>query len=167
MQDGELSLLIVVPRTGLDACQSLRRALGEDPTVQVIVDRRFTERRARAEPGRPERRRGERRLRSNGDAEFRADRWIAVPRVAVPIDLRDPDARALLFLCCSQHVVPCQQCQDVYRLGWITRAGSGTFPCPRCGSDLTRMVVTHAQACQYWAERETGATRPQAQAATG
>lgn len=153
MQDGEGSLLIVVPRTGLDACRSLRRTFEEDSTVQVIVDRRLTDRRIRAGTYQPERRRGDRRLRSDADAELRVDRWIAVPRAEGHIDLRDPDAKAILFLCCSQHIVPCQRCQNTYRLGWISDAGSGVFPCPLCGSDLTQIVVAHAHTCRYWANR--------------
>jgi len=153
MQDSERALLIVVPRTGLDACRSLRRTFEEDSTVQVIVDRRLTERRTRAGAYQPERRRGDRRLRSEANAELSADRWIAVPRASAPIDFRDPDAKAILFLCCSQHVVPCQKCQDTYRLGWISDAGSGVFPCPLCGSDLTQLVAAHAQTCRYWANR--------------
>ena len=153
MQDGQRSLLIVVPRTGHNG-----RVLAEDSTIQVIVDRRVTERRVRGEPNQPERRCGDRRRRSDADAELRAGRWIIVPRVSAQIDLCDPDARAILFLCCSQHVVPCQRCQDAYRLGWIAHAGSGTFPCPLCGSDLTQMVVAHAQACRYWAGPVLAAT---------
>ena len=153
MQDGERSLLIVVPRTGLEACRSLRRAFGEDSTVQVIVDRRLTERRIRADTYRPERRRGDRRLRSDADAELRIDRWVAVPRASGQIDFREPDAKAILFLCCSHHVVPCQRCQNTFRLGWIAHADSGVFPCPLCGNDLTQIVVAHAQTCPYWANR--------------
>ena len=157
MRDGERPLVVVVPRTGLEACESLRRALGEDSTVQVIVDRRFGERRVRAEPGRPEQRRGGRRRRSDVDVDFKAGRWIAVARADGHIDLGDPDARAILVLCCSQHVIPCGGCQDTYRLGWIARAGTGAVPCPRCGGDLTRVVAAHAQSCRYWVDREAGA----------
>ncbi|HBH03349.1 MAG TPA: hypothetical protein DDZ42_15760 [Candidatus Rokubacteria bacterium] len=169
MQDGERPLLVVVPRTGLEACRSLGLALGEDSTVQVIVDRRLTDRRVRADTHQPERRRGDRRLRSDAEADFRAGRWIAVARAAGRIDFSDPDARAILFFCCSQHVVPCESCQNTYRLGWIARAGSDAFPCPLCGSDLTPIVVAHAQTCRYWVDREAGAERRErpAQAATG
>jgi len=153
MQDGERSLLIVVPRTGLEACRSLRRAFGEDSTVQVIVDRRLTERRIRAGTYRPERRCGDRRLRPDTDAELSVDRWVAVPRASGQIDIREPDAKAILFLCCSHHVVPCQRCQNTFRLGWIAHADSGVFPCPLCGNDLTQIVVAHAQTCPYWANR--------------
>jgi len=161
MQDAERALLIVVPKTGLDACRSLQRAFTEDSTVQVILDRRRTDRRVRTDSHEPERRRHDRRRSADGTTALRAARWIAVPRAAGNIDLGDPDARAILFLCCTQHVVPCQGCQNTYRLGWISRGASGTFPCPRCGNDLTPIVAAHAESCPYWAHRRTGAARPE------
>jgi len=39
MQNGERSILIVVPRTGQDACRSLSHTFADDSTVEVIVDR--------------------------------------------------------------------------------------------------------------------------------
>lgn len=175
MQDGQRSLLIVVPRNGQDAGRSLNQVFGEDPTVQVVVDRRVTERRSQAGAHRPERRRSERRTRLEADADLRVDRWIAIPRTAGQIDIRDPDATAILFLCCSQHAVPCQRCQNTYRIGWISRSDPAQLPCPLCGSDLTQVITAHAQTCVYWANR-VGAKRPlsrvavsepPAQAATG
>src|SRR6266850_2676237 len=160
MQDGERSILIVVPRTGQDACRSLCHTFADDSTVQVIVDRRFTDRRAQAGMHRPERRRGDRRIRPDADAELRVDRWIAVPRASAQVDFRDSDASEILFLCCSQHIVPCQRCQNTYRLGWISRSDPGVFPCPLCGSDLTEVVAAHAQVCSYWVDRRAAAKRP-------
>jgi len=178
MGDGERSLLIVVPRTGLDACRSLTQTFADDATVRVIVDRRLGDRRVRDGNGnyRPERRHGDRRTRPDAEAELKVNRWIAVPRAAGSIDFRDPDTRAILFLCCSQHVIPCQRCQNTYRLGWISRSDPGVFPCPQCGSDLTQVVVAHAQTCAYWVDRgvavkrpltRVGMHEPPAQAATG
>ena len=40
MQNGEHSILIVVPRTGENACRSLRHTFADDSTLEVIVDRR-------------------------------------------------------------------------------------------------------------------------------
>jgi hypothetical protein len=175
-EDGERSLLIVVPRTGLDACRSLTQTFADDATVQVIVDRRTGDRRVGNGNYRPERRQGDRRHRADAEAELKVNRWIAVPRAGGAIDFRDPDAKAILFLCCSQHAVPCQRCQNTYRLGWISRSDPGILPCPLCGSDLTPVVVAHAHTCVYWVGRgaaskrplsRVGAPEPPAQAATG
>jgi len=146
------SLLIVVPKTGTDACRSLSQTFADDASVQVIVDRRGTERRVHANGHRPERRQSDRRGRLENDAELQVDRWIAVPRASGTVDFRDLDVKAILFLCCNNHVVPCQKCQDTYRLGWISHVEPGALPCPRCGTDLTEVVVAHAQTCHYWAD---------------
>ena len=175
MQNGERSILIVVPRTGQDACRSLSHTFADDSAVEVIVDRRFKDRRAADGAYRPERRRSDRRLRLDGDAELKVDRWIAVPRATAKIDFDDADSKAILFLCCSQHIVPCQRCQNTYRLGWISRSELGVFPCPLCGSDLTPVVTAHAEVCSYWVNRgsmkkplsRVGASEPPAQAARG
>jgi hypothetical protein len=176
MQDGQRSLLIVVPRNGQGAGRSLSQVFGEDPTVQVVIDRRFTERRMQTGAHRPERRRGDRRTRREADAELQGDRWIAIPRASGHVDFRDPDAKAILFLCCGQHAVPCQRCQNTYRIGWVSRSDPSRFPCPLCGSDLTQVIDAHVQTCVYWVERVAGSKRPltragvsepPAQAATG
>ncbi|PYO12233.1 MAG: hypothetical protein DMD75_07920 [Candidatus Rokuibacteriota bacterium] len=175
MLNGERSILIVVPRGGQDACRSLSHTFADDSTVEVIVDRRLTDRRSGNGAHRPERRQGDRRTRPDADAELKVDRWIAVPRTTAKVDFDDPDSKAILFLCCSQHIVPCQRCQNTYRLGWVSRSELGVFPCPLCGSDLTSVVTAHAQVCSYWANRSSvrrplsrvGATEPSAQAATG
>jgi len=166
MQNGERSILIVVPRNGQDACRSLSHTFADDSTVEVIVDRRLRDRRAGNGTYRPERRHGDRRTRREGDAELKVDRWIAVPRTTTRIDFDDPDSKAILFLCCSQHIVPCQRCQNTYRLGWISRSEPGEFPCPLCGSDLTPVVTAHAQVCSYWVNRN-GVERPLSSVAAG
>ena len=175
MLNGERSILIVVPRGGQDACRSLSHTFADDSTVEVIVDRRLTDRRSGNGAHRPERRQGDRRTRPDADAELKVDRWIAVPRTTAKVDFDDPDSKAILFLCCSQHIVPCQRCQNTYRLGWVSRSELGVFPCPLCGSDLTSVVAAHAQVCSYWVKgsgvrrplSRVGATEPSAQAATG
>ena len=160
--DGQVaqSLVIVVPRVKLDLCESLSNSFGDDAKVQVILDRRFMDRRVRADRHQPEQRRGDRRSRSDMEAELRAGRCIVVPHASGKIDFLDPDTQAILFLCCSHHVVACQQCQSTYRLSWIPRVDRGVFPCPLCGNDLTPTVVAHAQTCRYWANRGTGAKKP-------
>lgn len=153
------SLRIIVPRDRVELCRSLERTFGEDTKVQVIVDRRLGDRRVRTDTYDPDRRQGDRRRRSDIDSALRAGRWVAVPRVAGHIDFLDPDARAILFLCCSEHVVPCQQCQNTYRLRSISPRDTGVFLCPLCGNDLTPTVVAHVQTCRYWTSRGKGAHR--------
>ena len=82
------------------------------------------------------------------------------------MDFRDLDAKAILFLCCSQHAVPCQKCQNTYRIGWISRSDSAPSPCPLCGSDLTAVIAAHVQTCAYWTSRVAGA-RPESQVGVG
>lgn len=148
-----------MPRVRLELCQSLSRSFGDG--AKVILDRRLEDRRARADGHGPERRRGERRRGSDMDAELRAGRWVVRPGAPGRVDLIGPDARAILFLCCAEHVVPCQRCQSTYRLRWIPRVNGNGFPCPRCGEDLTPSVAGHAQSCGYWAAHGggTGALR--------
>src|SRR5256885_15508500 len=112
MQNGERSILIVVPRTGQDACRSLSHTFADDSADEVIVDRRFKDRRAADGAYRPERRRSDRRLRLDGGAELKGDPGIAVPRATAEIDFDGPGSKALLFLCCSQHILPCPRCQN-------------------------------------------------------
>ena len=153
----EQSLVIIVPRAKPELCRSLSHAFGDDANVQVIPDRRLKERRANGDGNGLERRGGDRRLRTDMDAELRAGRWIVVRCASGHVDFLDSKAQAILFLCCSHHAVPCQKCQNTYQLRWIPRADPGAFPCPLCGNDLTPTVVAHAQACRYWARRGTGA----------
>src|SRR5438309_5190345 len=175
MLNGERSILIVVPRGGQDACRSLSHTFADDSTVEVIVDRRLTDRRSGNGAHRPERRQGDRRTRPDADAELKVDRWIAVPRTTAKVDFDDPDSKAILFLCCSHHIVPCLRSTKTYRLGWVSRSELGVFPCPLCGSDLTSVVTAHGPVCSYWVKgsgvrrplSRVGATEPSAQAATG
>ena len=152
---GEGALLIVIPRSRPGQSESLSHSFGTDSKVCVILDRRFGDRRQHAGAHGFERRRGDRRSSSDAEAELARGRWIAVATGYRQIDFLDPDNRAILFLCCEQHLIPCQKCQDIYRLGWISRGDRGTLACPRCGNDLTAIVAVHAQACHYWANRLT------------
>jgi len=162
---GEGTLLIVIPRSLADGREQLSHSFGTDSKVQVILDRRFGDRRNRADAHGYERRRGDRRGSSDAEAELAAGKWIAVASASRQIDFLDADNRAILFLCCEKHVIPCQKCQDTYRLGWIPRRDRGTLSCPRCGNDLTAMAAAHAEACHYWANRLTPRDLP-ARAAT-
>jgi hypothetical protein len=147
------SVVIVVPRDKENLYHSLRRVFADDLTVDVTVDRRLGERRAASDMHAAERRRGDRRRRAGMDSELRAGRWIVVPRATGSIDSLDVGALSILFLCCSHHVVPCQQCQNTYRLAWIRRVDDGRFACPLCETDLTDTVLAHAEACHYWESR--------------
>jgi hypothetical protein len=147
------SVLIVVPRTRVDLYQSLKRSFADDTKAEVVLDRRFKERRVKAADHIRERRRTERRRRPDIDAQLKADRWVTVPVVPPTVDLSDPDARAILFLCCSSHVVHCHKCQRGYRLGWLRGGDSGGFRCPLCGFDITPAVAAHTETCVYWVKR--------------
>src|SRR5437879_3232083 len=149
MQNGERSILIVVPRTGQDACRSLSHTFADDSTVEVIVDRRFKDRREANGVHRPERRQGDRRNRPDADAELKVDRWIAVPRATAKVDFDDPDSKAILFLCCSQHIVPCQRCQNTYRRGWVSRSVPRAFPWPACGCAPTCAFAARAPVMSF------------------
>ena len=151
------SVLIVVPRTRVDLYQSLKRSFADDAKAEVVLDRRFKDRRVRNAEHDRERRKGDRRRRPDVDAQLKADRWVTVPVVPPTVDLSDPDARAILFLCCSSHVVQCQKCQRGYRLGWLRGGEPGAFRCPLCGFDITPSVAAHTETCVYWVKR--GLTR--------
>jgi hypothetical protein len=141
--------VIVVPRDKATLYQSLGRVFAADMTVDVTLDRRLSERRAVSDIRGVERRRGDRRRRPELESELRAGRWIAVRRAPASIDSLDVDALSILFLCCSHHVVPCQRCQNTYRLAWLRRMEPAGFACPRCATDLTETVLAHAHACHY------------------
>jgi hypothetical protein len=147
------SVLIVVPRTRVDLYQSLKRSFADDAKAEVVLDRRFKERRVRSAQHERERRRSDRRRRPDIDAQLKADRWVTVPVVPPTVDLSDPDARAILFLCCSSHVVQCHKCQRGYRLGWLRGGDPGAFRCPLCGFDITPAVAAHTETCVYWVKR--------------
>jgi hypothetical protein len=148
MQSDELkpSLLVIVPHAESEACRRLRQTL-DGSGVRIVVDRRSSE-------GSSERdaHRHERRARPESDAALAAGKWFVVQADAGEVDVLDADARAILFLYCSQHAVPCESCQETYRLGWLTRA-ENVFTCPRCASDLTSVVIAHALRCENWEHR--------------
>jgi hypothetical protein len=147
------SVLIVVPRTRVDLYQSLKRSFADDAKAEVVLDRRFRDRRIKSADHDRERRKTDRRRRPDIDAQLKADRWVTVPVVPPTVDLSDPDARAILFLCCSSHVVQCQKCQRGYRLGWLRGGDPGAFRCPLCGFDITPTVAAHTETCVYWVKR--------------
>ena len=147
------SVLIVVPRTRVDLYQSLKRSFADDAKAEVVLDRRFKDRRVKSTANDRERRKADRRRRPDIDAQLKADRWVTVPVLPPTVDLSDPDARAILFLCCSSHLVQCAKCQRGYRLGWLRGGDPGVYRCPLCGFDITPAVATHTETCVYWVKR--------------
>jgi hypothetical protein len=70
--------LLVVPRSKLELYLSLKRSFADNERVEVILDRRFVQRRRAITPHEPERRRADRRVRTATEAELRAGRWALV-----------------------------------------------------------------------------------------
>jgi hypothetical protein len=69
---------------------------------------------------------------------------------ALPLDA---DERAILILCCSQHVIGCPSCRNTLRLGWLGSMGHDQYPCPLCSADLAPVVVAHTRSCTYFTAR--------------
>jgi hypothetical protein len=153
------SLLVIVPRAGSEACRRLQQTLGAG--IHIVVDRRSGDRRSRLDAQQLEPHVADRRARADRDAALAAGKWVVVANASHAVDVLDADARAILFLYCAQHSVPCQRCQETYRLGWLVRTDAG-LACPRCGDDLTSIVVAHAQRCENWVHRRAGEPRPPA-----
>ena len=105
MQSEQLtpSLLVVVPHAESEACRRLRQTL-DGSGVRIVVDRRSGERSSDREAHRHER-----RARPEQDAALAAGKWFVVPADAGQVDIFDADARAILFLYCNQHAVPCER----------------------------------------------------------
>jgi hypothetical protein len=80
--------VLVVARDRQKLYEYARRAFADNPTVEVVLDRRRGERRTADRPGTPERRRGDRRLTAIDD-HLRALGW-AVVRLDVFRTLRLP-----------------------------------------------------------------------------
>lgn len=70
--------LLIVARDRGKLYGYLRRAFAGNPTVEVVVDRRRTERRRIEQPRAAERRRGDRRLMLEIDNQLRALGWAVV-----------------------------------------------------------------------------------------
>ncbi|HEY3067881.1 MAG TPA: hypothetical protein VGL09_18990 [Methylomirabilota bacterium] len=149
MKSEARATVIIVPRTRTDLFGALTQSLRRDGTTEVIFDRREGDRRRHLGARDPDRRHQDRRLRGEG-RDLTSGRWVAVASPSVHIDLEHPDARARLFLCCSEHAIACQTCQDTYRLGWFPRAAEGVYTCPRCQTDLAALVLAHLEDCPFW-----------------
>ncbi|MGH7392641.1 MAG: hypothetical protein ACREM3_24760 [Candidatus Rokuibacteriota bacterium] len=148
--------LIVVPRARSALYRALKNAFRDDANVEVVLDRRFRQRRAAREAREPDRRAGDRRCRTDVDGQLASGRSVTVPIEAQWTRAFDADDRAILFLCCSEHLVGCRVCEQTYRMRWLPRTALWRFSCPGCAFDLTPEVVRHTQTCWYWASRRTG-----------
>lgn len=69
--------LLIVPRDRPDLYEYLKRQFSEVENFEVLLDRRLGERRQRAEPHEPERRRAERRRRPES---YRRSDWFVIAR---------------------------------------------------------------------------------------
>jgi hypothetical protein len=141
--DRSPSLLLIVPRGNAEASRRLSHTLA-GTGIRIIVDRRSSER-ARTHLELVD----DRRTRAERQLALAAGKWVVIPMHVGNLDLLDADARAVRFLYCSQHSVPCERCQDTYRLGWLAPG----LTCRRCGDDLTEVVVAHTLGCENWAVR--------------
>jgi hypothetical protein len=79
--------LLIVPRPRVELYASLKRSFADHENVQVVLDRRLSERRASPAGRTPDRRVTDRRMRRDKDAEVQAGR-VASVRVAVPAPSR-------------------------------------------------------------------------------
>jgi hypothetical protein len=68
----------------------------------------------------------------------------------------DADARAVLFLCCENHVIPCPRCGQSSPVHALVRtpAAAEWYGCPRCRGDATAAVEAHTGTCHYFLTRK-------------
>ncbi len=69
--------LLIVPRDRRDLYEYLKRQFSEVKNFEVLLDRRLGDRRQRAEPHEPERRRAQRRRPPNS---YRRTDWFVIAR---------------------------------------------------------------------------------------
>jgi hypothetical protein len=153
--DRAQGLLMLVPRARDVLYQSLKRSYADSAKIQVLLDRRFNDRRTGSSLYEPDRRRADRRQRTDIDGQLKDGRAVTIAMATGQPDFRDPDERAILFLFCSEHVVACQQCHNTHRLRRIERSEARPFACPLCGFDLTSAVIQHTRTCWYWVTRSS------------
>src|SRR5213076_3161842 len=84
-------LLFVVSRDAPDRYEYLKRVFAGDSRVRVILDRRAVERRKTPFPPGGERRRADRRSKSETEDRLRQQGWAMV-RVELPLDAPAPRA---------------------------------------------------------------------------
>ncbi len=148
--------LIVVPRSRASLYRALKRSFEDDDNVEVVLDRRFRERRSGRPHDQTDRRFGDRRRRSDVEGQLAAGRSVTIPVTPARPAPFDADGRAILVLCCAWHVVGCQACEQTYQVRWLAPRGLAGFSCPGCGADMALELVRHTYSCRYWIGRTTG-----------
>ena len=119
--------LLIVARHRRELYDQIKRAFAGHETVQVVLDRRATERRRGKEPTLPERRGADRRARSIIDDQLRTIGWSCCsisPRASAASRSR---------WCCSLRLLPVQG----YTVA-MGVAGEPTAPVSRRGGAVSR-----------------------------
>ena len=83
-QRNQTRYLVVVARAATELYTSLKRTFEDSDSIEVIRDRRFSERRQRDDSVGLDRRRGDRRARPHGEGQVRWCEWSRVPIADVP-----------------------------------------------------------------------------------
>ena len=67
----------------------------------------------------------------------------------------DADERAILFLCCENHLVLCEVCGRERPMQTLRRRSSDPdrWLCPKCRHDVSGKVLEHTRACRYFSQR--------------
>lgn len=83
-QRSQTRYLVVVARAATELYTSLKRTFADSDSIEVIRDRRFSERRQRDDAVGLNRRRGDRRSRPHADGQVWWCEWSRVPIAGVP-----------------------------------------------------------------------------------
>ena len=86
-QRNQTRYLVVVARAATELYTSLTRTFADSDSIEVIRDRRFSERRQRDDSVGLDRRRGDRRSRLHAEGQIRWCEWSRVPIAGVPATL--------------------------------------------------------------------------------
>ena len=68
----------------------------------------------------------------------------------------DADERAILFLCCENHLIACPVCGQQHPLHALVRTPSAPewYGSPGCRGDATSAVAAHTGSCHYFLTRK-------------
>src|SRR5947209_3566827 len=86
-QRNQTGYLVVVARSATELYTSLKKTFADSDSIEVIRDRRFSERRQRNDAVGLDRRRGDRRSGLHVDGHVRWCEWSRVPSAGVPATL--------------------------------------------------------------------------------